>query len=306
MIVKDTNTGLPNGLGFFRVTTGKPIFKNRPYNLTDFVFAPDRSKARWEFYKKHFPGQKMADIPSVRTKKIPITQNIKVSKLYDDDTTSLFRITESDKKTKSRARRVEYVVAESASKAKYLFYQEFYADTKMRDVPSVSVVKIGIGFTDEPGIVTDNEDFKEYVDVDAKTIVNTPRKDSFTRFAKDLAGSVWDFHKEWNVGSRNYGDASKKHTNSVLSALSERHEILTEEVDELREAIRNGDTDNAIEELVDVLYVALGSLEAVGENGFEAIEQVIAKNKAKTAETHEMDDKPPFKIRRKSDDGESV
>lgn len=68
----------------------------------------------------------------------------------------------------------------------------------------------------------------------------------------------------------------------------QRLSILVEEVGEYASCINRGNDEEKLEELADVVYVALGTLELSGEAGRKALLRVANKNNAKTHDTHEF------------------
>ena len=65
-----------------------------------------------------------------------------------------------------------------------------------------------------------------------------------------------------------------------------------EEVDEHANAINKGHpVDEVLKEMADIAYVALGTLELAGEDGVDAMLQVVDKNNSKTTATHKLNPK---------------
>ena len=95
-----------------------------------------------------------------------------------------------------------------------------------------------------------------------------------------MAEQVWDFHNRWGFGSGGFREISP------AQIIDERREILAEEIRELDEAVASND-DRAIgDEAGDVLFVALGHVEALGDVGLVGVEKVTFKNSRKTEATH--------------------
>ena len=63
-------------------------------------------------------------------------------------------------------------------------------------------------------------------------------------------------------------------------------QILAEEVRELREAVDEDDTAAVCNEAADVLFVAIGHIEALGTQGIDGVRYVTNKNANKTEQTH--------------------
>ncbi|MBI4311485.1 MAG: hypothetical protein HY681_06855 [Chloroflexi bacterium] len=93
-----------------------------------------------------------------------------------------------------------------------------------------------------------------------------------------LAASVQRFHERFGI----VGPVTQ-------AELLSRIPIQEEEVRELQQAVLGEPPDNQAAEAVDVLYVAIGTvLRLDAELATRAIRQVIAKNDAKTLETHHV------------------
>ena len=76
---------------------------------------------------------------------------------------------------------------------------------------------------------------------------------------------------------------------TLLSHFQSRLGLLVEEVGEVSKSLNHGDIDAAVKELVDVLYITIGSLYRIGDRRREQpLSEVIDKNTAKTPKTHEM------------------
>lgn len=96
-----------------------------------------------------------------------------------------------------------------------------------------------------------------------------------------MAGEVWDFHNRFGVGSGQFtGQAPTE-------IISHRTNILDEEVAELAQAIAENEGDDSVtDEVADVLFVAMGHVEATGRAGIDGVRRVAGKNAAKTTTTH--------------------
>ena len=70
------------------------------------------------------------------------------------------------------------------------------------------------------------------------------------------------------------------------SIIERRRAILAEEIRELSEAVEDDDGIGVCNEAADVLFVALGHVEALGAAGLDGVRQVTLKNRGKTSETH--------------------
>ena len=106
-------------------------------------------------------------------------------------------------------------------------------------------------------------------------------KEEFIDAIKSIASSVYDFHARWDL----LDSAS-----SPYKLLSEREPLLQEEINELIAEYNKDEQNRSItllsREAADVLYVSVGSMLALGNNGIEAMNQVSEKNNNKTYKTH--------------------
>ena len=96
----------------------------------------------------------------------------------------------------------------------------------------------------------------------------------------EMAREVWDFHNRWGFGSGHFKDSAP------ASIIDRRKAILSEEIRELREAVDEDDAAAVCNEAADVLFVAIGHVEALGANGLDGVRNVTAKNARKTDATH--------------------
>jgi len=78
------------------------------------------------------------------------------------------------------------------------------------------------------------------------------------------------------------------HTPPELAAdiIERRREILAEEILELDSAVRERNEVEITQEAADVLFVAIGHVEALGKAGLSGVRYVTAKNAGKTDKTH--------------------
>ena len=111
-------------------------------------------------------------------------------------------------------------------------------------------------------------------------------RQNFLDAVQSIAESVFDFHDRWSLLD------NKK---PAHLAIEERKELLLEEVNELNDEINKTDEDKSIKllsrEAADVLYVSVGHLLALRNEGLEAMYQVSKKNNNKTKQTHFFDKK---------------
>lgn len=95
-----------------------------------------------------------------------------------------------------------------------------------------------------------------------------------------IAHSVADFHERFGILPP--GD---KHLAQIMD---ERLMLLLEEVKEHQEGLANWNAPNAADELIDILYVVIGSLYMMETQIEPAILRVLMKNDAKSFETHKF------------------
>ena len=110
---------------------------------------------------------------------------------------------------------------------------------------------------------------------------NTIARQEFVDSVAEMAGEVWDFHNRFGVGS---GQFDGKTPTEIIA---NRKNILDEEFAELAQALADGEGDESVAGgTADILFVAMGHVEAMGSSGVEGVRRVTAKNTAKTNETH--------------------
>lgn len=101
-------------------------------------------------------------------------------------------------------------------------------------------------------------------------------KERFINAVGVLANSVYDFHERFGIEKYDFSCGE-----TLPAQIRTRLMLQDEEIWEVEEAMSNYDVDNLIEELVDVLYVALGNVINLDELAPKAIEHVANKNNAK-------------------------
>ena len=110
---------------------------------------------------------------------------------------------------------------------------------------------------------------------------NTISRGMFVESIAPMAGEVWDFHDRFQVGSGQFDGQTP------TQIISNRTGILDEERAELAQAISGQEGDAAVsDETADVLFVAMGHVEAMGTKGIEGVHRITEKNAAKTNKTH--------------------
>lgn len=113
-----------------------------------------------------------------------------------------------------------------------------------------------------------------------KLAPNSLTREEFVAAIENIAGAVWDFHNRWGFGSGMFRGANS------ASVIRERAAILDEEVRELAEAVDSQSDYETEDEAADVLFVAIGHIEALGRIGIDAVARVATKNAHKTEATH--------------------
>ncbi len=109
---------------------------------------------------------------------------------------------------------------------------------------------------------------------------NAVSEEEFVNTVSEMAREVWDFHNRWGFGSGHFENTSP------ADIISRRKAILAEEVRELADAVDENDTDGIVNEAADVLFVAIGHVEALGTQGLDGVRYVTNKNARKTEQTH--------------------
>ena len=109
---------------------------------------------------------------------------------------------------------------------------------------------------------------------------NTIGEEEFVQAVSEMAREVWDFHNRWGFGSGHFEDTNP------ANIIDRRKAILAEEVRELAEAVDENDTTAVCNEAADVLFVAIGHIEALGAQGIDGVRYVTTKNANKTEQTH--------------------
>ena len=110
---------------------------------------------------------------------------------------------------------------------------------------------------------------------------NTVGRQEFVDSMSRMAAEVWDFHNRFKIGSGQFEGQS------ATDIVANRTSILDEEFNELAQAISEKEGDEAVaNETADILFVAMGHAEAMGNLGIEGADRVSNKAAAKTSKTH--------------------
>jgi len=110
---------------------------------------------------------------------------------------------------------------------------------------------------------------------------NTVGRQEFVDSMSRMAAEVWDFHNRFKIGSGQFEGQS------ATDIVANRTSILDEEFNELAQAISEKEGDEAVaNETADILFVAMGHAEAMGNPGIEGVDRVSNKAAAKTSKTH--------------------
>ena len=91
----------------------------------------------------------------------------------------------------------------------------------------------------------------------------------------EMAREVWDFHNRWGFGSGHFEDTNP------ANIIDRRKAILAEEVRELAEAVDEDDTTAICNEAADVLFVAIGHIEALAPKALTASDTSPPKTQTK-------------------------
>ncbi len=113
----------------------------------------------------------------------------------------------------------------------------------------------------------------------------TDERDSFVDGIRAIGESVYSFHDRFGIGSVDVSD-----TDEALEALKQRLVLLSEETGEHARAINRAEIDNAVQEAVDIAYIALGTILRLGPAGVQACHEVARKNDAKTLSNTRLSD----------------
>ncbi len=107
-------------------------------------------------------------------------------------------------------------------------------------------------------------------------------KHEFLSSVGRLAESVYDFHHRFGSMPVDTNGSPDR----ALEALRRQFLFLMEEAGEHASDLNKGELDNALLELADVAFVALGAVYLSNAQGAEACLQVAIKNDKKTQDTH--------------------
>ena len=109
-------------------------------------------------------------------------------------------------------------------------------------------------------------------------------KKQFVDLMKNVAESVWDFHERFDVEDIDF--LSNK--NNIKSLVYSRFGLQTEEMGEMARALAKGDFDNLREEIVDNLYVAMGTALVIRNSLINPLFDVLDKNDAKNPSNYNI------------------
>ena len=106
-------------------------------------------------------------------------------------------------------------------------------------------------------------------------------REEFAAVVAAVAESVYSFHERFEIGCVDTSDPE-----AALDALRWRLALLDEEVGEHARELNRGNIEKAVDEAVDIAYIALGTVLRLGRDGLAACIAVSRKNDAKSASTH--------------------
>ena len=109
----------------------------------------------------------------------------------------------------------------------------------------------------------------------------TIRKENFMDIIISLAESVYDFHERFDMK-----EVDLENKSDVHEEMHRKIGLQIEELGEFSRALNKGDYDNMCEEIIDNLYVALGTALILGHTGSLYISDVIYKNNRKTPDNY--------------------
>ena len=89
-------------------------------------------------------------------------------------------------------------------------------------------------------------------------------REQFVNAVADMAAEVWDFHERFGIDSGNIA------TRACHEVIIKRAPMLREEFEEMLEAAKSKDESETCHEAADVLFVAIGNIESLGNAGSKA------------------------------------
>ena len=106
-------------------------------------------------------------------------------------------------------------------------------------------------------------------------------RDGFMEGVQAIADSVYSFHDRFGIDLIDTADQ-----NGTLEALRQRLSLLAEEAGEHARELNRGNVELAIDEAVDIAYIALGTVLRLGGEGRDSCLSVARKNDSKSPSTH--------------------
>ncbi len=124
----------------------------------------------------------------------------------------------------------------------------------------------------------------------------------FSEFVQGLALSVESLHMRFGSPTlaKSFYQSNTRLEKHLIDLFQNRLGLLIEELGEHSKALNHGNAQEALTEMVDVVYEALGILYTAGEMALEPMKAVIEKNNAKTPDTHRPDPQTGKLIRRET------
>ena len=126
------------------------------------------------------------------------------------------------------------------------------------------------------------------------------RANDFVNASAELADSIASFHERFDVTLLEH-----RKPEEVTQILQERISIFVEELGEHAKEVNKGNWLLAAQEMADIAFVALGTLEVMGLTGAVAMRSIAEKNNAKTHETHEFNYETGKILRKQKTDASS-
>jgi predicted HAD superfamily Cof-like phosphohydrolase len=99
--------------------------------------------------------------------------------------------------------------------------------------------------------------------------------------SKDLVQDLHDMHAKF--GFHEWLEANKDDKEKMRMFLTFRYKFLQEEMAEMGEAIEAGDSEEIVDALIDLMVVAIGTLDIFYVDAYKAWDQVQNANMAKNA-----------------------
>ena len=114
----------------------------------------------------------------------------------------------------------------------------------------------------------------------------TISKEKFISLMSEMGESVYEFHDRFHFDEVRLGGPYSINTSKQIDDMKRKVFLQLEELGEFSRALNNSDWDNMREEIVDNLYVAMGTALVMGRLLEEDLSHVLHKNNNKTPENY--------------------